>query len=135
MLSLTDEKCEMYRPIWRMRCVMRAALMSRNVLSMQRSLRRKVAVIRSARQNGKNLGYSRSPWVAAGDQHPRNNGIEMISPHKSNRKKTPDGRRLRRYERSRLVERFFAWSQLQRRLLTRWEYYAENFLGFVSKSC
>jgi len=42
-----------------------------------------------------------------------------------------DGRRLRRYERRWLVERFFAWIQWQRRLLVRWEYYAENFLGFV----
>ena len=60
-------------------------------------------------------------------------GIEMIAPHKKNRKKrkTQDGRRLRRYERRWLVERFFAWTQWQRRLLIRWEYYAENFLGFV----
>ena len=45
--------------------------------------------------------------------------------------KTQDGRRLRRHERRWLVERFFAWLQWQRRLLVRWEYYAENFLGFV----
>ena len=67
------------------------------------------------------------------DAELREEGIEMISPHKSNRKKkkTQDGRRLRRYERRWIVERFFAWLQWQRRLLTRWEYYAENFLGFV----
>lgn len=67
------------------------------------------------------------------DAELREDGIEMISPHKSNRKKkkTQDGRRLRRYERRWIVERFFAWLQWQRRLLTRWEYYAENFLGFV----
>ena len=59
-------------------------------------------------------------------------GVEMIAPHRSNRKfKTQDGRRLRRYERRWLVERFFAWLQWKRRLLIRWEYYAENFLGFV----
>jgi transposase len=29
------------------------------------------------------------------------------------------------------VERFFAWMQWKRRLLTRWEFYPENFLGFV----
>jgi transposase len=29
------------------------------------------------------------------------------------------------------VERFCAWLQWQRRLLLRWEYYAQNFLGFV----
>lgn len=67
------------------------------------------------------------------DEALRQQGIEMISPHRRNRKKprTQDGRRLRRYERRWLVERFFAWLQWQRRLLVRWEYYAENFLGFV----
>src|SRR3569623_81343 len=67
------------------------------------------------------------------DEELRQEGIEMISPHRQNRvkAKTQDGRRLRRYERRWLVERFFAWLQWQRRLLVRWEYYAENFLGFV----
>jgi hypothetical protein len=47
-------------------------------------------------------------------------GIEMISPNRSNRKqKTQDGRPLRRY----------------RRLVTRWEYRIENFLGFVQLAC
>jgi transposase len=60
-------------------------------------------------------------------------GVEMIAPHRAGRKKrkTQDGRKLRRYERRWLVERFFAWLQWQRRLVTRWEYYAANFLGFV----
>ena len=67
------------------------------------------------------------------DAELRQDGIEMIAPHRRNRVKprTQDGRRLRRYERRWLVERFFAWIQWQRRLLVRWEYYAENFLGFV----
>ena len=67
------------------------------------------------------------------DEQLRKDGIEMISPHKVNRKKhkTQDGRRLRRYQRRWIVERFFAWIQWQRRLLVRWEYYAENFLGFI----
>jgi hypothetical protein len=47
----------------------------------------------------------------------------MIAPHKSNRKlKTQDGRRLRRYARRWIVERFFAWLQWKRRLLVRWEH-------------
>ena len=60
-------------------------------------------------------------------------GVNLISPHRKNRKKrkTQDGRQLRRYERRWWVERFFAWMQWKRRLLTRWEFYAENFLGFV----
>ena len=67
------------------------------------------------------------------DAELRRDGVEMISPQRSNRRKlkTQDGRRLRRYERRWLVERFFAWLQWQRRLLVRWEFYARNFLGFV----
>ena len=60
-------------------------------------------------------------------------GVEMIAPHRKNRKrrKTQDGRPLRRYARRWKVERFFAWLQWQRRIVTRWEYYPNNFLGFV----
>jgi transposase len=71
------------------------------------------------------------------DEALREEGIEMIAPHRSNRRKrkTQDGRRLRRYERRWLVERFFAWIQWRRRLLVRWEYYAANFLGFIQLAC
>ena len=68
------------------------------------------------------------------DEHLGKEGIEMIAPHRTNRlkkNKTQDGRKLRRYSRRWLVERFFAWLGWQRRLLTRWEYHARNFLGFV----
>ena len=67
------------------------------------------------------------------DEELSKDGIEMIAPHRSNRRKlkTQDGRQLRRYERRWIVKRFWAWLQWQRRLLVRWEYYAENFLGFV----
>lgn len=67
------------------------------------------------------------------DDDLRDQCIQMIAPHKQNRvkPKTQDGRRLRRYQRRWLVERFFAWIQWQRRLLVRWEYYSANFLGFV----
>ena len=71
------------------------------------------------------------------DEELRSEGVEMISPHRSNRKKrkTQDGRRLRRYDRRWIVERFFAWLQWHRRVLIRWEYYAANFLGFVQLAC
>jgi transposase len=71
------------------------------------------------------------------DAELRKDGVEMIAPHRSNRHKlkTQDGRRLRRYERRWIVERFFAWLQWKRRLLVRWEYYATNFLGFVQLAC
>jgi hypothetical protein len=48
---------------------------------------------------------------------------------------TQDRRRLSRYMRRWLVERFFAWIQWQRRILVRWEYHAQNFLGFVQLAC
>ena len=66
------------------------------------------------------------------DRELKKEGVELTARHKSNRKlKTQDGRRLRRYTRRWIVERFFAWLQWKRRLLVRWEYYASNFLGFV----
>jgi transposase len=45
-------------------------------------------------------------------------GIEMIAPHRHNRKKakTQDGRKLRRYKRRWKVERLFAWLGNFRRL-------------------
>jgi hypothetical protein len=56
------------------------------------------------------------------DEQLRAQGTEMIAPHRSNRRrKTQDGRRLRRYEGRWMVERFFAWTQWQRRLLLRWD--------------
>ena len=49
-------------------------------------------------------------------------GVQMIAPHRSNRARpTQDGRPLRRYRRRWTVERLFAWLQLFRRLVTRYE--------------
>jgi transposase len=64
-------------------------------------------------------------------------GVQMIAPHKANRKKTKtqDGRTLRRYRRRWKVERLFAWLQNFRRLVTRWEYHLHNFLGMVQLGC
>lgn len=63
--------------------------------------------------------------------------VELIAPHKQNRKraKTQDGRKLRRYKRRWKVERLFAWLQNYRRILVRYEYYADNYLGFVHLGC
>ena len=48
-------------------------------------------------------------------------GINMVAPHKRNRKRpaTQDGRRLRRYKRRFKVERFFSWLEDFRRLVVR----------------
>lgn len=63
-------------------------------------------------------------------------GIEMISPHHPRRRrKTQDGRPLRRYKRRWKVERLFAWMFRSRRIVTRYEHKAENFLGFVQLAC
>ena len=63
-------------------------------------------------------------------------GIELIAPHLSSRRfQTQDGRPLRRYRRRWKVERLFAWLQNYRRLITRHERHAENFLGFVHLGC
>jgi transposase len=63
-------------------------------------------------------------------------GIEMIAPHHPRRRRiTQDGRPLRRYRRRWKVERVFSWLQKFRRLVTRYEYHADNFLGLVKLGC
>jgi len=72
------------------------------------------------------------------DHHLRESrGIEMIAPHRVKRKRprTQDGRKLRRYKRRWKVERLFAWLQNFRRIVVRYEYHAENFLGMVQLGC
>lgn len=60
-------------------------------------------------------------------------GIGLVAPHKGNRVKaaTQDRRQLRRYKRRWKVERLNSWLQNYRRLVTRYEYKAVNFLGFI----
>ena len=63
--------------------------------------------------------------------------IKLIAPHKQNRKRkaTQDGRSFRRYVRRWKIERLFAWLQNYRRCGTRYDYYIENYLGFVQLAC
>lgn len=62
--------------------------------------------------------------------------IELIAPNKENRKvKTQDGRQLRRYKRRWKVERLFAWLHNYRRIVVRYEYHSENYLGLVHLGC
>jgi transposase len=59
-------------------------------------------------------------------------GLELIAPHRSTRKvATQDGRKLRRYRRRWKVERLFSWLFNFRRLVTRYEFHADNFQGFL----
>jgi transposase len=71
------------------------------------------------------------------DESLKEQGIEMIAPHRRNRKKkkTHDGRKLRRYKRRWNIERLFAWLQNFRRLVVRYEYRDENFLGMAQLGC
>jgi transposase len=70
------------------------------------------------------------------DQDLAETGVEMIAPHRCNRKnRTQDGRSLRRYRRRWRIERLFAWLQNYRRLTIRWEYRPDNFLGMLHLAC
>ena len=65
-------------------------------------------------------------------------GVELIAPHRSNRKpenKTQDGRPLRRYKRRRTVERTIGWIQNFRRLCIRWEKSTKLFQGYLHFGC
>ena len=72
------------------------------------------------------------------DEELAEQGIEMIAPHRSNRRpenKTQDGRPLRRYKRRWTVERTIAWIQHFRRLCIRWEKSTRLFQGFLHFGC
>ena len=61
----------------------------------------------------------------------------LLAPHRRRRRKASfnDGRWLRRYRKRWKVERLFAWLYNFRRLVTRWEYHAANYLAFLQLGC
>ena len=64
--------------------------------------------------------------------------IEMIAPHRQNRRpetRTQDGRALRRYKRRWTVERTIGWLQNYRRLCIRWEKSSTMFQGMLHLAC
>lgn len=72
------------------------------------------------------------------DEELAQEGIEMIAPHRSNRRPenvTQDGRPLRRYRRRWKVERTIAWIQNFRRLCIRYEKSTTMFQGFLHLGC
>jgi transposase len=71
------------------------------------------------------------------DQTLAKTGVELIAPHKTNRvrRKTQDGRPLRRYRSRWKVERLFAWFNAYKRIVTRWDRFSENFTAFVHLAC
>ena len=74
-----------------------------------------------------------SVLISSASCHEVGRGIEMVAPHKKNRKRpaTQDGR-LRRYKRRFKVQRFFSWCEDFRRLVVRWEYHAEKLFRFCA---
>lgn len=65
-------------------------------------------------------------------------GIELIAPHRGNRRQenvTQDGRSLRRYKRRWTVERTISWIQNFRRLCIRHEKSGVLFKGFLHLAC
>jgi len=64
-------------------------------------------------------------------------GIELIAPHRSNRKKpaTQDGRALRRYKRRWIVERTNAWLGNFRRLVVRYDRSLTIYRAFFHIAC
>lgn len=72
------------------------------------------------------------------DQTMAGMGVDMISPHRANRKpenKTQDDRKLRRYKRRWTVERTIGWLQNYRRLCIRREKSTAMFQGFINLTC
>lgn len=60
-------------------------------------------------------------------------GVDLICPHRRRRSRHPlqDHRKLRRYSHRWIVERTVAWFHNFRRVVTRWEYHAHLFQGFL----
>jgi len=69
------------------------------------------------------------------DEQLRSEGIETVAPNRAKRRKTQDGRPLRRYRRRWKVERLMAWLYNFRRIVTRWEHKVQNYLGFLHLGC
>ncbi|HXG48329.1 MAG TPA: IS5 family transposase, partial [Methylomirabilota bacterium] len=72
------------------------------------------------------------------DEQLAERGVEMIAPHRGNRKPanvTQDRRPLRRAARRWTVERTISWIQNYRRLSIRWERSSQLFSGFPHLSC
>ena len=64
-------------------------------------------------------------------------GIELIAPHRRNRRRPPtqDGRSLRRYKRRWIVERTIGWLGNYRRLVVRYDRSLTVYRGFFHIAC
>ena len=77
-------------------------------------------------------GYdSRQLW-----ERLKQRGIDLIVPHRKNRKhRYQDGRKLRRYRRRWIVERTNAWLLNFRRLTVRYDHKLEHYRAFLYLAC
>lgn len=62
-------------------------------------------------------------------------GIAIIPPNRDGNRRSQEGRPLRRYKRRWKIERLFAWLTQFRRIQVRYEYWIENYLGFLQLAC
>lgn len=72
------------------------------------------------------------------DRHRRQlarRGIELIAPQRANRRKTQDGRPLRRYRRRWKIERTLSWLGRFRRLVVRYERHLTIYRAFFHIAC
>lgn len=92
---------------------------------------------RQLRRKPRRLIYDKAADWDALRERLKKRRIDLICPHRSNRvaPKRQDGRKLRRYKKRYKVERANAWLQNFRRIVTRYEYYAHLFTGFVHLAC
>jgi transposase len=69
------------------------------------------------------------------DKRLKRKKIKMVAPNRAGRKKSQDGRELRRYKRRWKVERLFAWIGNFKRTVVRYDYNWQNYFGFVQLAC
>jgi transposase len=90
-----------------------------------------------ARANVERLIYDRAADSDPLRQRLLEQGVDLICPHRRNRKKPPtqDGRKLRRFSRRWIVERTFAWIGNFRRMVVRYERLIEMYRAFFHLAC
>ena len=93
--------------------------------------------LRIIRRRPRRLIYDRALDSDPHRERLRRRGIELICPHRKNRKrkKLQDGRSLRRYRRRWKMERSNSWLHNFRRFATRNDWYLLTFTGFVQLAC
>ena len=89
------------------------------------------------RKNPKRLIYDRAADSDPLRKRLKKRGIDLICPHKINRRKPPtqDGRKLRRYKRRWKMERSISWIANFRRLVVRYDRSITIYQAFFHIAC